>query len=321
MILRYDRLGDMVVTTPVFRLIKQRYPHLRVGVFASPLNEQIIRFNPWIDAVYVLHKEWLPLVREIWRARKDGYDVVLNFIFNRTTSAGILANLISPGGVKIGQGDEKYGFYFNSMLQLARSQQHMTETLVSILDDVLGHSAGQEDDAYEIVVDDRSREDVGQFLTGGSFVVHNISATGIDRQLSADQSRAIIRHLLAKPDRRVVVIFGPSDASRAAEIANQFPSDRCMLFAAFGQTPMLQIASLLEASSAVITPDTGIIHIASAMKTPVLGFFNEIEMPHEWSPRGVFHRNVVSPGRTPVSHIPIQRIQHEIDEFFAELPR
>jgi ADP-heptose:LPS heptosyltransferase len=103
--LRYDRIGDMIVTTPILRSLKQLKPTLKIGVFASETNAEIIRYNPYVDAIYVLHSNWIRLIAEILKARKNKYAVVLNFIFNRTTSGGILANIISPSGIKIGQGD------------------------------------------------------------------------------------------------------------------------------------------------------------------------------------------------------------------------
>ena len=44
--LRYDRIGDMIVTTPIFRSLKEINPRLTIGVFASEANAEIIRYNP-----------------------------------------------------------------------------------------------------------------------------------------------------------------------------------------------------------------------------------------------------------------------------------
>ncbi len=116
LILRYDRIGDIIVTTPIFRALKSLHPDLMLGVLVSPSNAEIIRHDGAVDKLHVLHSNWFQLFRMILTARREQYDVVLNFIFNRTTSGGVLSNLIAPGGIKVGQGAEKYRFYFNRLL-------------------------------------------------------------------------------------------------------------------------------------------------------------------------------------------------------------
>ena len=54
LVLRYDRIGDMVVTTPLFRALKKGFPDAEFCVLASQTNAAVIRNNPYIDQIYVL---------------------------------------------------------------------------------------------------------------------------------------------------------------------------------------------------------------------------------------------------------------------------
>ena len=47
LILKYDRIGDMVVTTPIFRELKNAYPNISISVLASEENKDVIRYNPY----------------------------------------------------------------------------------------------------------------------------------------------------------------------------------------------------------------------------------------------------------------------------------
>ena len=49
LILKYDRIGDMIVTTPIFRELKNAYPNISISVLASKVNKDVIRYNPYID--------------------------------------------------------------------------------------------------------------------------------------------------------------------------------------------------------------------------------------------------------------------------------
>ena len=56
LILRYDRIGDMIVSTPIFRELKIAYPNISISVLASKENKDVIKNNPYIDKVYINYK-------------------------------------------------------------------------------------------------------------------------------------------------------------------------------------------------------------------------------------------------------------------------
>lgn len=54
-VFRYDRIGDMVISTPLFQALKERFPEARLIVVASAVNQEIISANPSVDEVVVFH--------------------------------------------------------------------------------------------------------------------------------------------------------------------------------------------------------------------------------------------------------------------------
>jgi len=330
--LRYDRIGDMIVTTPVFRNLKQLNPALKIGVFASETNAEIIRYNPYVDTVYVLHTNWITFIAEILRARKFHYTVVLNLIFNRTTSGGILANIISPLGIKIGQGDEKYGFYFNRLLTISRKNNHMIETLVFIIKEVFDIQLIPDLLHYEIFTDEKTRNNIAAYVSkwnlqarqhsavGKSFyIVFNLSANDSVRRISAEQAYSIGEHLGSITSFRTLLLHAPKDPLMLSVKQNLVQRTKCVSFPGQRDASLLEIAALIEGALAVITPDTSIIHFASAAKTPVLGFYTQMQDVHEWLPHQVKNRLVLSSKNEPTSAIPISNMIHAIDDFLLEL--
>ena len=47
LILKYDRIGDMIVSTPIFRKLKTEYPDISISVLASKENRDVIKHNPF----------------------------------------------------------------------------------------------------------------------------------------------------------------------------------------------------------------------------------------------------------------------------------
>jgi ADP-heptose:LPS heptosyltransferase len=330
--LRYDRIGDMIVTTPIFRSLKQLNPALTIGVVASETNAEIIRYNPYVNSVYVLHSNWLKLIAVILKARKDNYEVVLNLIFNRTTSGGLLANILSPSGIKIGQGDEKYRSYFNRLLKISRNNSHMIETLVFIINEVFNSKLMPDQLNYEIIVDEKTKNIVAAYLikynltpryhaiAGKSFyIVFNLSANDSVRRISAEQAYSIGDYLGSRTIFRTVLLHDPKDTLMLFVKQDLVKNSRCLAFPDQRNASLLEIAALIEGALAVITPDTSIIHFASATKTPVIGFYTQMQDVHEWLPHQVKNHLVVSSKNEPTSAIPIPTMIHAIDDFIKEL--
>jgi ADP-heptose:LPS heptosyltransferase len=330
--LRYDRIGDMIVTTPIFRSLKQLNPELKIGVFASETNAEIISCNPYVDTVYILYSNWVKLIAEILRARKNKYKVVLNLIFNRTTSGGILANLVAPSGIKIGQGDEKYRFYFNRLLKVSRVNIHMIETFLFIIKEVFDINLSPNQLNYEIIVDEKTKNSVSTFLkrynlrprqypiAGKSFyVVFNLSANDSVRRISPKQAYAIGNHLCLKTSFHTLLLHAPNDPLMLSVKRDLANNPKCLSFPDQGNASLLELAALIEGAVAVITPDTSIIHFASAAKTPVIGFYTQMQDIHEWLPHQVKYRVVTSSENEPTSAIPISKMITAIDDFIVEL--
>ena len=340
LILRYDRIGDIIVTTPVFRALKKANPSLRIGVLASESNAELICRNPNVDRIYTLHTSWLNLWKEIRSARTEQYDVVLNFIFNRTTSGGVLANLIAPHGIKIGQGAEKYRFYFNVLLKLPRGDRHMADILAGIVKEVFRVRIPAKELRFDLPVEKEFERSVERFVTEFSadgkekgkrgkarrvpkrpLVVVNISATDDVRKISREQAPEIVRSVLKTGRYRVAVISSPNDSEWRDTVINTVNSPLCRAYPAAGVAPLKEIAALIGVAQAVITPDTSIVHIASAMQTPVMGLFTPLQVTAEWLPYNVKHRTLFARPGKPVSTLPVSEIQRHVASFLKGLKK
>jgi ADP-heptose:LPS heptosyltransferase len=332
LILRYDRIGDMIVTTPVFKSLKDANPQLKIGVLASRTNAEIISCNPYVDNIHILPAHWWQILREIFKARNEHYDVVLNFIFNRTTSGGVLSNLIAPDGIKIGQGDEKYRFYFNRLLSLERVNNHMVSIHASFLKKAVGVDMSSSESNYKIFIDNETQKKISSFLESNRlrpryiqrsdflpYIVFNLSASNQWTRFSSKQVDELGIYLKNLTTLRIVIITDPGDHEMHKAAHDLCAQDRFLSFPERGSATLLEIAALIEGAQFVISPDTSIVHFASAMSTPVLGFYTSTKDNHEWLPYNVKYKIVISDANKPTSSIPVSRMIKEIDEYLETL--
>jgi ADP-heptose:LPS heptosyltransferase len=332
LILRYDRIGDMIVTTPVIKGLKDANPQIRIGVLASRTNAEIISCNPYVDKIHILSNHWWRLMKEIFRMRKENYDVVLNLIFNRTTSGGVLSNLIAPDAIKIGQGDEKYRFYFNILLKLARQSDHMVETLASIIKTVFNVQINPNQLTYDIFIDDKTKEVILAYFekhslrprsitqnNGNPYIVFNLSANDFVRRISVEQAMEIGEYLDSIKSYKIILMHGPGDSIMSKTKQQLIEKTHSLPFPEKGTASLLEIAALIKGAAAVITPDTSVIHFASAVQTPILGFYTSMQDVHEWLPIQVKQKIILSDKNQPTSSISVSKMINGINEFLQTL--
>jgi ADP-heptose:LPS heptosyltransferase len=331
LIFRYDRIGDMIVTTPIFRLLKHANPSLQIGVLTSDANAELIRNNPYVDEIYILHKNFSSRLKELLRIRSRRYEMILHFVFNRTTRGALLAKFIAPHSIKIGQGDAKYGFYFNALLAPPRFHEHMVHTLVFMVEQVFGLKNGLSELDFEIYFDSTSLQKLSDYslrhrlaLRGKEshnelpYIVFNLSATDVARRISVTQAIALIQHLMNDSRFKLILSAAPNDKEMQVLCRQLSEKGKCLLFPELGSASLLELAALIQYAAAAITPDTSIIHFASATKTPVLGFFTPRQGMNEWLPYNIPHKLVTAEEGKDVSTIPISTMKKAADKFLGD---
>jgi ADP-heptose:LPS heptosyltransferase len=331
LIFRYDRIGDMIVTTPILRALKTINPQMRIDVLVSASNAEIVRQNPFVNNLEILETNWARLLRQIVRLRKRRYDVVLNFIFNRTTGPGILANLVAPDGFKVGQGPDRYAFYFNRLVKVRRFEQHMLESYVSMIEETFGLTVNREELTIDVTVGDIAQRAVDEWMKkyslrrrsqseslGKPFIVLNPSAKDEDRSIGVHQVLALARSLSGKSQFRLVVLDSPGNKLMSDAIRNKSEFQESIIYRTLTPEPLGELASLIGGALLVISPDTSIVHFASAMQTPVLAIYAPINASQEWLPYNVPYDVVMATGSRRISEIEAQTIIEGVDRF---LPR
>ncbi|MEX2090344.1 MAG: glycosyltransferase family 9 protein, partial [Bacteroidota bacterium] len=129
------------------------------------------------------------------------------------------------------------------------------------------------------------------------------------------QAEDLARSLAGEKSFRTTLIYAPGDEEMRKVATNLADTSECVSFPEAGTASLLEIASLVEGALCVITPDTAIVHFASAMKTPILGLFTPLQGIHEWLPYKVRHELVTADPGKPVSSIPLDVMRKRAMDF------
>lgn len=279
LILRNDKIGDMIVSTPLLRELKAAWPGVVIDVAASSVNQDIIRDCPHVDQTIVWdHGNAWHNLKVIRKLRRERYDLILSMSLRFSLSYQLYLKLLGarhlhgPRLVKYGTDTGNLGMYDHTVDY--RTDRHILQTYF----DALGaFKPANIDYRYELYNVDAYAGKALAFVAGLSdryagLVCFNYQGSCATRTLCRDDAIALCRQLADRyPDYAVIVIHPPGDRERAAELVTS--SDRANVMLSFATSHVLELAALVRECELVVSPDTAVIHIASVYNKKVLGFY------------------------------------------------
>lgn len=336
---RYDRIGDMIVTTPVINLLREMLPEAEIHVLASPRNSSLLEHDRRVAKVYEFDgtQKSLPALRSLFarplRAamRKERYDAVFSLVFHKTTMAGLVANILTGAqSVKIGIAHPTrtalYSTLFNLLLPVEFERETMAELQVRLVCAAFGWEYSKELVRYGVELSEahttcaqetlRAFHNYQQSDSAQKIVFYNCSAGAPARQWSLRRNRECLRLLMERfPSAHFLLNTAPHDRSLGEALHAVFPIKTTLLPAS---RDLLDVCALVQRVDAVFTPETSIVHIATMYRKPLVALYSQLSYAVEWLPFGDFpFRIVLTEGEEPIESITPEKAVAAFGEVFG----
>ncbi|MEI8134414.1 MAG: glycosyltransferase family 9 protein [bacterium] len=310
--IRYDALGDMVVTTPLWRILKSLKPSIKIGVAGSYKNLGVLQADTDVDVIYDYSATSLgDVLAKAKVARTDGWDLVVMCKFNQKTRGGIISRRSTANGFNVTVGTpnaEGHQALFSKLVGLPRSQHEMpmTEQLQCLLRGVIDLPDAQpvrptlmiEPSAYQEALEriNSSLSEKGK----NKYILINVDAPEV-RKWGLQKNLELAKVVESEyPDYVIFMISLPEneDAIKDAIIGSSLKNSKY-----FNTENFQYLLTLIRQAKLVVTPDTGIAHIASAESIPILGFYPEA---NEWLPYEIPYYIILPFKGEPIATIPLE---------------
>ena len=314
--LRYDKVGDMIVSTSLIDAIAQSHPTITLDVLASPANAPVLEGNPNVSSVIVWDKArpsgYARLLRQLRRAR---YDAVVDCMVLAPSTTTLLLMLASGARHRIGIGGRINDYALTTRVPPAKSAAHHIDRS-AVLATAFGVNLDEVDWQPVIYFSDDEIESANNVWNAHDGIRQGMVARRLLLNVSAGRSPrrwpdhryvTLVRHLReTTPEVTVVVIGAPFDSARAMRIAERGG-------VRYVATPKLRDAlALVATADFVVTPDTSIAHAASACRKPSVVLF-EKGKDTLWGRYRVPGRNVVSEDKS-LATLPVEPVIDAVDE-------
>lgn len=257
LIVRFSSIGDIVLTTPVIRCLKQQLPGVEVHYLTKAAFARVLQGNPYVDKLIVIEKEITEVVKEL---KAEQYNYVID-----------LHNNLRTKRLKALLGVESAAFHKLNMKKLL-----LVNLKINALPNV--HIVDRYFDAAKKLVNiENDGKGLDYFIPKNDIVPLNalpeqhaksyvavvIAATYFTKRLPVDK----LIELCRKIDQPIVLLGGAAEVD-LGNLVEQTVGDK--IYNACGRFNINQSASLVQQANAVVAPDTGLMHIATALGKRVL---------------------------------------------------
>jgi lipopolysaccharide heptosyltransferase II len=317
LVVRSDRMGDVVLTVPAIRALKRAFPAARVSVWLDVSTRPLLDGLPFIDEILVADKNrgwlgYLSFVFMLWRKRFDL--AVVYHTKRRTNVACALAGI----PVRLGYKNNKHGGLLTHPVNDRRhwGEKHEAEYCLDLLREIgvesryLALELARNAEAERWADDCLARE-----FHGKPFLVLHPDASCSTRCWPASSYAALVDRL-AVSDIRIMIVGALSASACAHEIISRTSYPLCDMT---GKTSLAQMVSLFRRAKAVVSNDSGPVHVAAGVGTPIVSIFLRNQPginPERWKPLGPKSRVVVPPKG---QEIVVDRNSHVISGSFDSI--
>lgn len=258
------KIGDMIITTFLFREIKKRYSNIKIGVVSRDGATEVIKNNKNIDVIYNYSKKRSDIKKLTYEISKEKYDLLIDFSKILKVNNMMFINLCKA---KFNMGINKEDWnLFNISLKKADYNSHISKLYNDILEKLGIYNA---DLSYDIYLTEENNKKVKSIKE--KYIVFNPYAASKHRSFNREKSLEISKTILENRKENLVLIGTKDHKKELEEIKNKL-GERVTIPNAVG---ILDVASIIKKSNLVITPDTSIVHIGVAFNKELIGIYRK----------------------------------------------
>lgn len=277
LVVRTDRIGDVVLSLPLAKIIKEKFPGCRITFLVRQYTKAVVEGNPYIDEVLTIFEEKnsFPILTNVIKIRSKKFDTAI--IVYPTFS---LALIIFLAGIKkrIGTGYRLYSFLFNKKVYEHRkyAEKHELEYNISLLSKIgINPAIGIDNVKFNLKIGESEKKKINELLRskavaeGELIVIVHPGSGGSAVDLPIARLNELVRMISGLNVK--VIITGNEKEKKLCE---SISGEKNIILA--GQLSLQELIALIDRSSLLIANSTGPIHLAAALNKYTIGFYPKI---------------------------------------------
>ncbi len=294
LIVRTDRIGDVILSTPVIKALRSAFPESYISMMVRPYTKDIVEGNPYLNEVIVYDKDkkeksWLSSVKFAFMLRKKKFDLaVILHPINRVNIMTFIAGIPQRVGY-----NRKFGFLLTKKILYAKhlGQRHELEYTLDVLRTI---GIEPKDKSPFVPIRAESEKYIDDLLqknkvsTYDKIIAIHPGASCASRIWPQDKYAKLADCLIDKYNAKIIIISDEGQKDITDKVLQNVRNSQGVIDFT-GKTSISQLTSFLRRARLLISNDSGPVHLATAVGTPVIAIFGRKEpgvAPLRWKPVG-----------------------------------
>jgi len=294
LVIRPDRIGDVVLATPTIRALRRSFPDAHIAALVRPATEPVLRHNPHCDDILVddweaTHAGRAGFFDRMRMLRRHRFDTALMLL---PTERHAWMTFFAGIPRRVGVGHKLYQVLTFARSVSRRKYNPLRHEADYCLD--LARAVGADDDglAVDVFLTDAERENAAARLRAlgwspekPTISVHPESGRSAPNWEAAKYRDFILSATERFTDAQIVVNITPTNAP-LWELLSPFASDRVFLPDNGGDLRM--VMGFIACARVAISASTGPMHLAAGLRVPTVSLFCPLTACHPdlWGPQG-----------------------------------
>jgi len=259
LLIRFSSIGDIVLTSPVIRCLKQQIEGAEIHVLTKSAFQTVLESNPYIDKIYTIKEKISEVLPDL---KKENFEQVID-LHKNIRSKGVVMNLKKPGTSFDKLNRQKWlivNLKTNKLPNIHIVDRYFQAVKnLGVKNDLKGldYFIPERDEIKTSDMPQGFRNAYVGWVIGGK---HNTKIYPEEKVIEA----------IKQSNYQFILLGGPEDAEKGDRIAQACDSK---VFNACGKYNLNQSASLVKQASKILTNDTGLMHIAAAFKKEIISFW------------------------------------------------
>lgn len=290
LVINLMHIGDLMLVTPVLRALRTNFSAAHIALMADAKIADLVKYNHNIDQLIAIdkkgyHDKLANYIKLIWEIRREKFDLVINL--HRNERASFIAGLSGAGKI-VGYSTIGPNIFFDKVIENRKAIKHQIEAHFDVLRETLGITS-IDDRGLEMWLDEAAEESATQLWRkafGNRSDAEMPQVVGINSGASWPTKRWPKEYFAALADRLLAMGYGIAFFGGTMDVAlvdetlglMQHPTRENVAVFTGGAT-LLELAALLKKCTVLVTNDSGPMHVAVAMRVPLVSIFGSSPVP------------------------------------------
>jgi heptosyltransferase I len=288
LLIKPSSLGDIVHAMPTCAAIRLAYPKARLTWLVKREWAGLVERIDGVDRVWSVESTFTGWLSQVFSLRAEHFDLVVDLqgLF-RSAAIGRLSG--SPLLVGFANGREGSPWFYSMRVSVPQSEMHAVDRYLLVAKAVGAAESGTPEFRFRIPQTDYDEADrlLGRFgvTPGTNWVAMSVSARWPTKRWPPESFAEVADRLQQEGFGAVVMIGGPDERADIAAVIERMKTPAIDLA---GTTTVGLLPAFLSKASLLITNDSGPMHVAAAVGTPVVALFGPTSAVRT-GPYGVGH--------------------------------